>query len=645
MTNFFEQQQIARKNTRLLLLAMVLSVFGIATALWLAFELALGASNRYLPLRAVEPPSSGLVFLVLLVSVSLLVVIASGVRAFSLRSGGVVVAEMLGGRRIDPGTRDPAERRLVNVVEEMAIASSCPVPSVFVLDEEHGINAFAAGHTPEDAAVAVTRGALDSFTRDELQGVIAHEFSHILNGDMRLNLRLMGTVFGITCIALLGRVLFRALLHRGSSRSRSKNGQAVLAGVMVAAVLWLIGSLGELCARIIKAAISRQREFLADASAVQFTRNPLGLRAALERIGGAPLGSLVTSTRAEEASHFFFSDAIVHKLGGVLATHPSLAERIARLDPAAAALTQGAAVTASFRDRALPEQAFAFAPATVADHVGAVQPVHIVRAQALLEALPPHLREATASAFPSVALVVALVLAPKTEVRARQHAAIRATFGAALVREAERLQPAVAGLAPELRLPLVELCARGLGQLSTPQARSLVQLLDALCEADAELSAFELVLTHLVRRKSASQAAQRDPATRNAGAHKRLASVREQVLVVLSVLAHAGCADASAAEQAFRNGWHALDPHARAVPSLLLKRASLVSGLGLALEELARATPELRERIVLACAHTVLSDRAVRSEEAELLRSVCEAIASPLPPFLVSAANSAQISP
>lgn len=228
------------------------------------------------------------------------------------------MAESLGAVPVDPSTSDGRRRRLLNVVEEMAIASGTSVPAVYVLEEEEGINAFAAGYTPSDAAVAVTRGALERLNRDELQGVIAHEFSHIVNGDMRLNIRLMGLLAGILAIATIGRILVEGTLR--SSRSNRRGGGGVLLIVVFGAMLWLIGSIGLLFGRLIKAGVSRQREYLADASAVQYTRQPIGILGALLKSAGAPQQARISRIEGEQVSHMLFGDGF--GLRGLFATHP-----------------------------------------------------------------------------------------------------------------------------------------------------------------------------------------------------------------------------------------------------------------------------------------------------------------------------------
>ena len=299
--DFFARQDQARKKTKLLVFYFVVAVILIVALNYLvALVVFSGAQarqhrdDRYeaaTPLVLWNPP----VFLGATLITLAIVSIGSVFKISQLAGGGSVVAESMGGRLVNSNTTDPDERKLLNVVEEMAIASGVPMPQVYVLDNEEGINAFAAGHTTGDAAVGVTRSCITKLSRDELQGVIGHEFSHILNGDMRLNIQLMGVLFGILCLATIGRIL---LYVRGGN-SRDKNMLPII-GI----ALLIIGSVGVFFGRLIQAAVSRQREFLADASSVQFTRNPAGLSGALQKIGG--YGSKMESPNAPDAGHLVF---------------------------------------------------------------------------------------------------------------------------------------------------------------------------------------------------------------------------------------------------------------------------------------------------------------------------------------------------
>src|SRR6478752_2727573 len=342
--DFFEAQDRARRRTKRLVLLFGLAVAGTIAAGYFSALLIMNqagglekhgrnysySSARSGPIAWWNPQ----VFFWVAASTVGVVGLASLFKWGQMRGGGAAVAEMVGGRAVDLKTTDLRERQLLNVVEEMAIASGIPVPAVYILEDEPGLNAFAAGLRTTDAAVAVTRGTLNRLTRDELQGVIAHEFSHILNGDMRLNVQISAIVFGILVVGLIGRGVLRGMMY---GRVRSGSGKDKGGGVVVIAAiglaLFLIGYVGYFFGRMIQAAVSRQREFLADASAVQFTRNPDGIAGALKKIGGYALGGNMVNSHAGEIGHFFFAQAFRSGITGLLSTHPALDERIRAIDP------------------------------------------------------------------------------------------------------------------------------------------------------------------------------------------------------------------------------------------------------------------------------------------------------------------------
>src|SRR6202789_2648434 len=332
--DFFAQQEKTRKKTKWLVIYFILAVAAMIAAIYIAavvifsgVQLHQHRGNYYndqsTPQISLWDPQ---IFLGVALGTIAIILIGSSYKTMALAAGGSAVSEMMGARLISSNTTDTDERKLLNVVEEMAIASGVPVPQVYVMDDEDGINAFAAGHKPGDATVTITRGCMKLLSRDELQGVIGHEFSHILNGDMRLNLRLMGTIFGILCLAIVGRVLLQAL--RGG---RGKNGAPI---ALIGLILFVIGYIGVFFGRLIQAAVSRQREFLADASSVQFTRNPNGITGALKKIGGlGENGSRLSHAHSEELSHMFFGNGISEAFIGLLETHPPLTDRIRAFDP------------------------------------------------------------------------------------------------------------------------------------------------------------------------------------------------------------------------------------------------------------------------------------------------------------------------
>src|SRR3954470_21979967 len=320
--DFYSRQEQARKQTRWLVLAFIVAMLLVAAALDLVLFAAFSFSNpevrRFAPLQyAADHPGVALFCTLLVLGV---IGVSSLFKSLQLREGGGVVARSLGGTRIARDTTDFKRKRLHNVVEEMAIASGVPMPEIYVLEQEPSINALAAGHTPANAAVVVTQGALDTLSRDELQSVVAHEFSHVLNGDMRLNIQLMGWLFGLLVVALIGRTLLRY-----APRGRRVAGGVLAAGLAV----MILGYVGMFFARLLQAAVARQRERLADASSVQFTRNPGGLRGAVLEIAGLPEGSIITEADGEQAAHMFFAPGVAR----LLRTHPSIAERIREIDP------------------------------------------------------------------------------------------------------------------------------------------------------------------------------------------------------------------------------------------------------------------------------------------------------------------------
>jgi Zn-dependent protease with chaperone function len=353
--DFFEAQARAKKRTSRLVALFSLAVLGTIAAgyfgaVFLSRQIAESdyrpRSSRYSErsqlsaFRSQLSPSASLwqpkLFALVTLGTLAVVGLASLYKWHQFSGGGSAVAESVGGRRVDPHTTDLAERRLLNVVEEMALASGIVMPGVFILDDEPAINAFAAGLTTSDAVVAVTRGTLEKLTRDELQGVVAHEFSHILNGDMRLNLRLTSLIFGILVLGLIGRGIISSLGRtRVTSSRNSKNSGGLIAAIGAAGLgLLVIGYVGYFFGRLIQAAVSRQREFLADAAAVQFTRNPAGIGGALKKIAGYAMGSSLAHAKSAAIGHFFFAQGFRSTFGGLWATHPPLEVRIRAIEPA-----------------------------------------------------------------------------------------------------------------------------------------------------------------------------------------------------------------------------------------------------------------------------------------------------------------------
>lgn len=611
--DFFAAQDHARRNSRLLIVWFTLAVAGIVATVYLAVVIALtmGADDPHLVPASLWDP---LLFATTAAAVGSVILLGSGWKTMQLaRNGGATIAAELGGRRVSRASTDPLERRLINVVDEMAIASGIAAPQVYVLDAEQGINAFAAGASPADGVVAVTRGTLEQLSRDELQGVIAHEFSHILNGDMRLNLRLIGVLHGILLLTLAGRVMLRSA--RGSDRAAAP---MILGGL----ALVVLGYLGVLFGKLIKAAVSRQREFLADAAAVQFTRNPAGIAGALRRIAGA--GSRVQHPRAEEASHMFFGNSA--GFSRLLATHPPITERIRRIEggptrpepiePAGSAAATPPAAT----------DAIAFSPAAFAESVGNVLPEHVDDTHAMLDTLPQALADAVHHPGGARAVVFALLLSPQAALRERQLASIAEGFGDAAGEQSARHAQWLQGRDPGLRLPLLDLALPTLSELSEEARGQLLEAVDRLIEADQRTSLFEYVLRRLLRA-TLRPASLRRPAVRVA-----LKTLKSDTATLLALLARAGSTTPAATEAAFAAATAAAPLEGPWSLDALPRRVS-IGELDRILAHLAAAPAAFRRKLVEACAAAVLHDGTITAAEAELLRAVCQAVDCPAPPL------------
>ncbi len=642
--DFFAQQDSARRRTGLLvalyLFAVVLIVFTVYFVFVLVASIGASSSSRADAMRDFGWFVPEVFFPVAGVTAAI-IGLGTLFKILMLRSGGRVVAEALGGRPISGGGQDPSEQRFQNIVEEMSIASGVPVPAIYVLDEEPGINAFAAGHGPQDAVVAVTRGALENLKRDELQGVIGHEFSHVLNGDMRLNLRLIGVLNGILLLAIVGRVLVRALGRtRGGS---SKDGQAKAALLLLGVALLVIGSLGALLARVIQSAVSRQREYLADAAAVQFTRNPGGLAGALRRIARLEAGSRVESPHASEASHLFFSDSRASWFGGLFATHPPIAERIRRLEGAYAGMPESvpAGADALTGNELASAGAAGFAPSARSGRIplaageavrraGTMGPEQILRSAKILQSIPVEIAAAAREPFGSRAVVFAALLDAREDIRARQFEALRALGDEPVLAETQRLALPVGRLPRESRHALVDIAIPAIRTLSPSQATAFESAVRALAEADNQVELFEYAIYKGVLRGVRPILEGRRPA---AASIYSLKPIRAEAAALLSALARAGAPDPAAAQKAFEAGARMLEGEGGGGIAMLPPASADLAAVDLALEALASAAPGIKRRVLAACAACIGADGTVTSEEGELFRAISNALDCPQPTF------------
>jgi len=639
---FFEHQNLARRNSKVMVLLFALAVLAVI----LSVDLVLGA--LYVASNADEPIPQTLlvrlkhvppgVYLAGAVATAALILIVSLVRTARLAGGGAAVAEMAGARRIAPDTSDPLERRLRNVVEEMAIAAGVRVPEVYVMDGERGINAFAAGWDASGAVVAVTRGTLEQLTRDELQGVIGHEFSHILNGDMRLNLRMIGVLAGIVFIGAIGEFVMRSM--RGARDSKGAAG-IFLAGLAV----FIIGYLGLFFARLIKAAVSRQREFLADASSVQFTRNPDGIAGALDQIRMMPGGALIANRHAEDMSHMYFGESVRIRLGGILATHPPVDERIRRVNPrfqpsayrpkrdlAPSPGAQAAAMVPPQEQQGRRAgdlaQGWGRTPAQGAALVGTMEAGNVDFAVRLLNGLPAELREAVRDAEGARAVILALLLAEPQEALKRQLDAIGPT------RLVERARAATAWtrrLGPAYHLALIDLALPAVKAARPGDKEELLVAVEAAVNADRRVSLHEFVVLALLREQLA-------PAAGRPAGTRKLAELKDAVSIVLSLVVQAGTrADATGPREAALMAALRAGAAAMGMPELVPAKSALTleSARG-ALETLRELAPMQKAVLVKGLFAAVTFDGTIRLGEAELMRLVGAVLDCPLPPLLGS---------
>jgi len=638
--NFFEHQEAARRLSRRLVVLFALAVIAIVVAV--------NVTATFVYLAAFPPPLPRGFYLTNTLVTVLMIGAGTWWETARLAAGGEAVAQMIGARRVDPSTRDLLERRLVNVVEEMALASGTPVPRVYVMENEQSINAFAAGHSLHDAVIAVTRGTLTRLTRDELQGVIGHEFSHILNGDMRLNIRLIGVLFGLLMLSMFGRFMLE--IGRSSRDSRGALAALAVAGV----ALWILGYVGVFFGRLIKAAVSRQREYLADASSVQFTRNPDGIGGALRKIGGLAQGrepgSRILHPNAETLSHLFLGAAKPSFVSGLFATHPPLAARIRRIYgreqpmlpagelPLAEALREGPARPAADEPLAYPGDGgiAAFSPLSalvgeparsrqVAGAIGSApvdgpalaQAVHRLAGEAELEA-------ALVDTSRAQLVVLAMLIEKDKPFSGQQRQLVAEAFGTEAAQQVDAFHEAFKQLPPGMRLPLLDRAGPTLLKLAPVVRERLLLLVHGLIRADGRITLHEFLLFTVLKRRIGRDAHRPVPVR-----FTSLASLPAEVGLVMSLLASVRLPERP--EHAYNAGVLLL---AGIEPPRVPTEAIDLDAVSRALDRLNQLAPLEKPRLIKACAATAFVDGETHWKAASCLRTICAALDSPLPPQL-----------
>jgi len=659
--DFYGRQAKAKRNTTKLVALYALAVAGIVVLVHLAVAAVLWYGRSRGEPGASFEPFSGTLFRNVAIGVGAIVALGTVAKLLELSSGGAVVAKALGGRLLNTDSREPSERQALNVVEEMAIASGVPVPSVYMMDRESAINAFAAGMKPEDAVIGLTRGTVERLDRDELQGVVAHEFSHILHGDMRLNVRLIGVLHGILMISLVGSMLMRAAFYSGAARSRGRRDGGGAAIIAIGVAMWVIGGLGYLFGGLIKAAVSRQREFLADASAVAFTRQPKGIAGALKKIGARPKRAQLSAAKAQQFSHMYFGEGVSH-LSNLLATHPPLEKRIRAIEPGwdgtfpeeAPPLEEERARRGKKKRKAskkepaqgpgipVPIPGMPGGPkgsgvlagmmgasvGTAVEQVGAPSKDHLDYAVKMLARLPESLREAVHTDVGARGVVYALLLDRDEEVRRKQLERLDHAGHRGAVEQMNEIADEVARLDAASRIPLLDLAVPALRSLDPFAYERFRDNVSALALADERIDTFEWLLRRMLevylephfRRR-------REPRV----SIYNLAGVRRECAVVLTVLARMGQADEDGAERAFAAGAARLKTDG---VELLPASETALRNFDEALEKLRRVAAPQKRRLLEACGTCISADKEITAEEGELFRGIADVLECPMPPLL-----------
>ena len=671
MHNFFDHQDRARKNTHYLIFLFGCAIAFTVIAIYAFFIFVSKTQNATAPVWQPD------YFLMVGVAVCCIVSFGSFAKAANLKGGGAVVARSLGGQLVSGQTDDVQERQLLNVVEEMAIAAGVAVPEVYLIPQA-SINSFAAGLTPNDAVIGVTRGCATLLNREQLQGVIGHEFSHIVNGDMALNLKLISVVHGLLLIHLMGREL-----AFNSCRIRSGDDKAKAGLLIFGLFVMIVGGISWIFGQLIKSAVARQREYLADAGAVQFTRNAQGIVDALRIVSQQTASPRLLSASAESASHLFFND--ISLLGSisshVFSTHPPIAQRIRRLGVAASTVPASPSVAPTSSHIALQSQsaiagfvagannASVASSATLASHsaslaatasatsaagsvaagavaqaeatsvvlspdsavnqIGTVTPDHLAQSQALLKGIPSELMAATRSRIGATSIIYGLLLSADELVRSHQRDSIAKNSAPAVLIKIDRLLPLLESVPVRSRLPLLELCIPSLKTLPPAAVAQLFAQVKFLIQSTGKLSLSAFALQLLLQYRLASHF--RSPASAP-HLHSHLDTLWPACWTLISALAQSGHSDAVDADYAFRNGLSQL-PGIRSQTIPPMPNSSL-HDVSKALRQLRATTPKLKQAIADACAHTVLTDGRATDRETELLRAILIALGCPIPPFL-----------
>lgn len=635
--NFFQAQQNVKTSTFRLLVMFIMAIVCLVlitdALVYFSYELLISDLSNEEKLTLPKP--NLFTFFMISGVVIIVIGIGSAYKSISLSSGGGrLIAESMGARLVRPTTDNAKEKRLMNIVEEMAIASGVPVPLVYILDEEPVINAFAAGLTTSDAVIGVTKGTVDSLSRDELQGVIAHEYSHILNGDMALNIQLISMLHGILVLGIIGYYILRSTRH---SRNRDSAGFAIFGlGLIV------IGYGGTFFGNLIKASICRQREYLADASAVQFTRNPEGIAGALKKIGGMQNGSRLKNNNAHEISHAYFSQGVGNYLGSITATHPPLADRIRRLDPHwDGNFTQSKSTSiknnVSSKEKANKRKERITESMTSAvilqsvlqtmENMGNPGEEEIETAREILKQIPENIHNASHDPYGARAIIYCLVINKDEAVRKKQLELIKANGDRGIHELCIKYLADIDDIPRRCRLPLIDMSLSALRELSQNQYQKFKINLGSLVAADESLELFEWCIEKIIYHHLDKALLTVSPSKVK---YKRFDSVQENSRHVFSVLAYAGHKKQADADLAFNA---AIKEIGLNNITIIEKSNISLTKFDLSLEQLDLLKPLLKEQLLKACLVSAMTDNKITSRELELVRAIADTLNCPIPPM------------
>ena len=662
--NFFEAQDSARRSSSLLILLFALAVAALlvlSNIIVFEFLYFIQYSELAFSLSQLDLVFDGDLSVVICAAIIGFICLGSLYKLVQLSSGGSVIAQHLGGVIVPRSSTDALHKKILNVVEEMAIASGAPVPQVYILNEP-GINAFAAGWKTTNAVIGITQGALERLTRDELQGVIAHEFSHIFNGDMRLNIRLIAILHGILMIGLLGKMILRSMRYMRTSRN-SKNGQAILVILGIALALFVVGYSGLFFGNWIKSLISRQREYLADASAVQFTRNSEGIANALKKIGGAIPGSALLTASVDEYSHAYFALGESHSRFFSFSTHPPLKQRILRIEPGwdgkyffddRKPLRENAI---NEEDKAIQANADSLKKKSVAsglsigagmglalneamnalDNIGDVSQQQLTAAHDWHQQLPQVILDNAENPYGAQALILALLLDEKHGVLNKQYDVLHEVIGELHMQIVKQLQQVVAEYAQTQTLSLVDLTLPSLREMTITQYQRFESCVQQLIHADQQVDLREWIVQRVVLQHLADHYGLRKKPVAKYFVLGSAKYASELVLSMLAYIEHADAGDPNGAGQHdVSPARSAFDAAKRSVGasalSLLPKTAVSFDSLNTAMDELELLKPPLKKRFLQACVSCIAHDGKVTLQAYELTRAIASCLDCPMPP-------------